>query len=157
MTARAYKVEARFGGDGKLAMDAIYNGYALLLQCSALLLRWQAPLPVALVYVGVYTAYNLFHPIRLWTISDIAGSELRATLISLDSLLETTIVAVLAPVLGWVATNVGIPSAFAAVGLGGLLLNHLLLVEGHCLRAKARPAGTLVVPLNAGAISSSAT
>jgi hypothetical protein len=57
---------------------------------------------------GRYCCYNLFHPIRLATISDLAGKKLRATLLSADSLCETLIVSIGAPLAGLVAESAGV-------------------------------------------------
>jgi hypothetical protein len=149
VTAKAHVVEAKFGGDGKLAMDLVYDCYALCLLAAALLLNLRLPALLAVVYVGLYACYNLFHPIRLSTISDIAGTELRATLISVDSLLETLLTSLLAPLLGWIAEAAGIPAAFLFVGLAGVAINHAALIDGHCLRLRPRAAAYEMVDLEA--------
>lgn len=58
---------------GKVAMDVIQDAYGLALIIGALLL-WLGFAPMLpVLYIALYACYNLFHPIRLSTISDLAG------------------------------------------------------------------------------------
>ena len=58
---------------GKAAMDVIQDVYGISLIVGALLL-WLGFAPLLpLLYIALYACYNLFHPIRLSTISDLAG------------------------------------------------------------------------------------
>ena len=77
-------------------------------------------------------ADNLFHPIRLATISELAGKELRASLLSADSLLETLLVSIGAPLAGWVAQTFGVAAVFFALGAVAVAINRALLSETRC-------------------------
>lgn len=136
VTRNAYKVQRRFAS-GKAAMDSIQTAYAALLLVGAVALWLDAAALLPLLYVGLYATYNLFHPIRLATIADLAGKELRATLLSADSLLQTLVVSVGAPAAGFLAQWRGVGWTFAFLGGVGLGINHLVLAEARC----GRPGG----------------
>ncbi len=54
-------------------MDVIQDVYSIALMVGALLL-WIGLAPMLpVLYIALYGCYNLFHPIRLSTISDLAG------------------------------------------------------------------------------------
>ena len=55
--------------------------------------------------------------------------ELRATLLSADSLLETLFVSIGAPIAGLVAQTLGTASTFAVIGCVGIAINHSVLAE----------------------------
>ena len=146
VTKQAYLVQRRFSS-GKVAMDVIQDVYALALILGAVLLvGGMAPiLPV--LYIALYAAYNLFHPIRLSTISDLAGKDLRATLLSADSLLETLIVSIGAPLAGFVAETAGVAATFAIIGVIGLVINHTFLSENHrCVAGGPPEAEAVALP-----------
>ena len=58
------------------------------------------------------------------------AQELRATLLSADSLLETLFVSIGAPIAGLIAETLGTASTFAALGCVGMAINHAVLAEG---------------------------
>ena len=71
-------------------MDALSVIYALiLLACGFALLYRNYAVVVIVLYLFLYVIYNLFKPISAAAVSDLAGKELRATALSLESLLRT--------------------------------------------------------------------
>jgi hypothetical protein len=58
---------------GKVAMDVIQDAYGIALMVGALLLWFGFASMLPVLYIALYACYNLFHPIRLSTISDLAG------------------------------------------------------------------------------------
>ncbi len=59
------------------------------------------------------------------------AQELRATLLSADSLLETLFVSIGAPIAGLIAETLGTASTFAALGCVGMAINHAVLAENN--------------------------
>jgi hypothetical protein len=59
------------------------------------------------------------------------AQELRATLLSADSLLETLFVSIGAPIAGLIAETLGTASTFAAIGCVGIAINHAVLAENN--------------------------
>jgi hypothetical protein len=113
----------------KLSMDVLLELYGILLVGCGAALFFKLYVLVLVLYVGLYIAYNVFKPISAASISDLAGKELRASLFSGDALLQTAGVAMLAPLIGYVADTISISAAFFAVGAVLLALNHLFLAE----------------------------
>ena len=67
---------------------------------AAVATRGGVAISIAVIYVLLYVTYNLYMPNKQATISDLAGKELRATVMSADSLAQTVVVSVVAPLLG---------------------------------------------------------
>jgi hypothetical protein len=100
---------------------------------------------VALLYVPLYVTYNFFKPVSASAVSDLAGKQLRATMMSADTLVQTMLVAALAPLVGLasdeasLALPFGIVAALMLVAGRGLGLADASLC-GSLMAAVARPA-----------------
>eukprot|EP00966_Prymnesium_polylepis_P220388 5098047-Prymnesium_polylepis.3 len=111
-----------------MAMDILFNfmlGVVILIGLSVYANIILLSLPL---YLALYVVQNLWKPWSLAAVSDLMGKKRRATVLSVESLIETVLEFVLAPVVGYVAHTFSIEAVF--LGLGGIFLvvNNLLLI-----------------------------
>jgi MFS family permease len=94
-------------------------------------------LPAIVVLFFFYTLYNLRKPVVVGFLSERIPGQQRATLLSVQNQLRAICAAVVAPLFGWVADNVGavrqvgISRAFLLGGLVLLALGLVLRLEAH--------------------------
>jgi hypothetical protein len=111
------------------------------------------------IYIGVVAlgAFNSILGIAVFALTGFAGAitaplmetiilrqtpgAVRATILSVDSLLHRLMLAMIGPVIGLVADGFGLPTAFIGVGVGFGLIMFLLLVGWNRI---AEPAGNSV-------------
>src|SRR6266545_431123 len=113
-------------GEGRL----IYTTPLLILVSLIVLAAFQKlPVLVFIAVIGFFTA--VIRPILLNRIQNEVSDDVRATIISMNSLMNTVIAAISQPTLGFVADQSGFPTAYVgfAGGLGILLL--FLFWKGH--------------------------
>ena len=77
-----------------------------------------------------YVIQNLWKPWSVSAVSDLMGKKRRALVLSVDSLIQTTLAFLLAPLVGYVAHAVSIQAVFLGLGVLFLLVNNLLLGGG---------------------------
>ena len=119
------RLRARFG-EGRLITIAP----AIILASLIVLAVFQKlPVLIFIAVIGFFT--SVIRPILLNQIQNEVSDEVRATIISMNSLMNTVIAAISQPTLGFVADQSGFPAAYLgfAGGLGILLL--LLFWKGH--------------------------
>ncbi len=103
----------------------------LIILASLILLAVFQKLPV-LVFIAVIGFFtSVMRPILLNRIQNEVSNNVRATIISMNSLMNTVIAAISQPTLGYVADHSGFPAAYFgfAGGLGVLVL--FLFWKGH--------------------------
>ena len=117
--------KSRFG-EGRLVLTV-----PLLIFVSLMLLAAFRELPILIfiAVIGFFTA--VMHPMLLNRIQNEVSDDVRATIISMNSLMTTVIAALSQPTLGWIADQSGFPAAY--VGLAGALgiLILFLFWKGH--------------------------
>jgi predicted MFS family arabinose efflux permease len=119
------RLKARFG-EGRLIAAAP----AIILASLIVLAVFQKlPVLIFIAVIGFFT--SVIRPILLNQIQNEVSDEVRATIISMNSLMNTVIAAISQPTLGFVADKSGFPAAYLgfAGGLGILLL--FLFWKGH--------------------------
>ena len=113
-------------GEGRL----IYTTPLLIFASLILLAAFQKlPVLVFIAVIGFFT--SVIRPILLNRIQNEVSDDVRATIISMNSLMNTVIAAISQPTLGFVADRSGFPAAY--VGFAGSLgiLFLFLLWKGH--------------------------
>jgi MFS family permease len=113
-------------GEGRL----VYTTPLLIFACLILLAAFQElPVLVFIAVIGFFT--SVIRPILLNRIQNEVSDDVRATIISMNSLMNTVLAAISQPTLGWIADRSGFPAAYVAlvVGLGILVL--FLFGTGH--------------------------
>jgi len=94
------------------------------------------PVLIFIAVIGFFT--SVIRPILLNRIQNEVSDEVRATVISMNSLMNTVIAAISQPTLGFVADQSGFPAAYLgfAGGLGILLLFLFWKGRYHLLRSE---------------------
>lgn len=108
----------------------VYIAPAIILASLLVLAAFQKlPVLLFIAVIGFFT--SLIRPILLNRIQNEVSDEVRATIISMNSLMNTVLAAVAQPTLGFVADQSGFPAAYVgfAGGLGILFL--FLFWRGH--------------------------
>jgi len=113
-------------GEGRL----IYTTPLLIFASLILLAVFQKlPVLVFIAVIGFFT--SVIHPILLSRIQNEVSDDVRATIISMNSLMNTVIAAISQPTLGLIADQSGFPAAYVAfAGSLGILIMFLFW-KGH--------------------------
>jgi len=113
-------------GEGRL----IYTTPLLIFASLILLAVFQKlPVLVFIAVIGFFT--SVIHPILLSRIQNEVSDAVRATIISMNSLMNTVIAAISQPTLGLIADQSGFPAAYVAfAGSLGILIMFLFW-KGH--------------------------
>ena len=93
-----------------------------------------------LLFLGMYVVQNLWKPWSLAAVSDLMGKQRRATVLSVESLVDTMLEFALAPLVGYIAHTVSVEAVFLSVGGAFLLLNNAFLSGGWSDAARAAGA-----------------
>lgn len=110
-----------------VAMASLHRAYAMLLLLGGAVLQVPVLSWVVLpCYCLLYVAYNLFKPIGSGAIADLAGKDLRATVLSTQSLLRALGVSVAAPLTGLVADSVSVSAAIMVVSVTSIIISRQL-------------------------------
>lgn len=124
--------KSRFG-EGRLTYTV-----PLLILISLLLLAVFRELPVLIfiAVIGFFTA--VMRPMLLNRIQNKVSDDVRATILSVNSLMTTVIAAISQPTLGFLADQSGFPAAYVGLagGLGILILFLFWKGHQHLLRAQ---------------------
>lgn len=111
------------------ALNGTYALGSLLVLASGWALRAGLSALAVVFFVGLYVLQNLRRPITMGYLSDLVPEEAMATALSVESNVRTLFATVLAPVIGFLADQVGVGGALAAVGLLTLALFPLVRVR----------------------------
>jgi MFS family permease len=87
-------------------------------------------IPAVLLYVLLYTLMNLRRPLTVGYISEQISEQVMASGLSGESQVKTILVALLAPLVGFLADTVGIGAALGAMGLILLIVFPILRIRG---------------------------
>lgn len=120
-------------GEGRL----IYTVPVIILVSLVVLAAFQKlPVLVFIAVIGFFT--SMIRPILLNRIQNEVSNEVRATIISMNSLMNTVIAAISQPTLGFIADQSGFPAAYLgfAGSLGILILFLFWKGHPHLLRSK---------------------
>ena len=113
-------------GEGRLVFTT-----PLLIFASLILLALFQRLPVLIFIAVIGFSTSVIRPILLNRIQNEVSDDVRATIISMNSLMNTVIAAISQPTLGWTADQFGFPTAyFAFAGSLGMLM-LVLFSKGH--------------------------
>ncbi len=113
----------------KRTMDGLLDAYSLVLLLVGLFLVLSAPVAGPILYIPVYVIYNFHKPLSHAAISDVAGKDLRATVFSANAALETLMVGILAPLLGFLADQLSLSTAFFVFPAVSIVLNRIFFAE----------------------------
>ena len=102
----------------------------IILIAIGLSLQAHAVVLVLPLFLALYVVQNLWKPWAVAAVSDLMGKKRRALVLSVDSLIQTSLAFLLAPVAGYVAHEVSLELVFLSVGVSFLIINFLLLRGG---------------------------
>lgn len=135
-THNAHKLKCLFHSD-KMAMDILFNVLLAVVIAIGTSLYFQTVVLSIPLYLILYVVQNLWKPWSLAAVSDLMGKQRRATVLSVDSLLETVMEFLLAPIVGFIAHSFSVEAVFLTMGGVFLLFNNLLLAGKRDARAEA--------------------
>lgn len=111
----------------KHVMDALFFIFALLIFGQALFIWFQMPLLIIIIYLIIYMMYNLRRPIGVDYLGDVMKKDQRATILSVEALLRSLLIIILAPLFGYIAEVFSIEVLFFWIALIMSFLNLVLL------------------------------
>ena len=111
------------------AINSTFVLGSLFILATAILLYLSLPLPSILLFILVYMLQNLRRPLTVGYISELISSRVMASGLSGESQVKTILVALLAPLMGFLADDLGIGAALAFMGLLLLVLFPILRVS----------------------------
>ena len=123
---KAYFIQKKVKSS-KFAMDMIFYVFAILILGEAISIWFQIPLLIIIFYLFIYIFYNMRRPIAVDFLGDIMSKDQRATILSVEALLKSILVAIFAPLFGFIAEVYSIGVLFLWLGIFILFLNFFLL------------------------------
>jgi MFS family permease len=111
----------------KHAMDLLFFIFAFLIFCEAFLIWFQIPLFIIIIYLVIYIMYNLRRPIGVDYLGDVMEQDQRSTILSVEALLKSFLVIILAPLFGFIAEVFSIGLLFLWLAVFMLILNLVIL------------------------------
>jgi hypothetical protein len=118
---KAYQVSERFGSLGRVLNVTYLSGVVLYF-----LAGWMTNLEINLVaagcFLGLHIVMNLRRPINVGLISDQIDSKVMASGLSAEAQLTTLLVALFAPLLGFLADTFGVGGGIGFMGILMLIL-----------------------------------
>jgi MFS family permease len=135
-------IQKRFGADRTLSRAPLF------ILASLLLLALLQIFP-ALIFVGVISFItSVVRPLLMSRIQHDVPDNIRATVLSMQSLMFTALFTVSEPVLGFAADHFGLPIAYVGLASGiGILLLILVWKNRSVPAAKALPAPSDCLPV----------
>jgi MFS family permease len=141
------RVRARFG-EGRILYTA-----PMIICSSLILLAALQVLPALLLIAAMGFITAVVRPILLSRIQDELSDDIRATMLSMQSLTFTIVAAISQPTLGAVADHWGLPAAYVALAAGVSLLMVVLFWKSrqHCPQPVMAPCpAQMREPLESG-------
>lgn len=143
-TRNSHRLKACFRSD-KMAMDVLFIVLLLLILAIGICMAAHATVLVIPLYLLLYVVQNLWKPWSVSAVSDLMGKERRALVLSVDSMIQTTLEFLLAPLVGYVATALSIEAVFLIMGPAFLLVNAVCLAGGWDPRSYGSSTSTTPV------------
>eukprot|EP00466_Bigelowiella_natans_P001541 jgi/Bigna1/78239/fgenesh1_pg.53_\ len=125
-TRNSWRIAGLFSSE-KTAMDRIFDAFLVLAIGIGVFVWTELPVLVIPAYLFLYFLTNTRRPLAMSQVSELMGKKRRATVLSVESLLNSIAFFILAPACGFIAHHFGISVLFLAFGVSGLLLNFLYL------------------------------
>ncbi len=117
----AYRLESRFKNLARAIDVAYLTGISLTL-LAGLSLTIGIPALAALLFVGLYLVRNMRRPLIVSYLSETLPSEIMASGLSTMSQMETLIVVLISPIIGWLVDLMGLGWGIALISLLFLIL-----------------------------------
>jgi MFS family permease len=121
----SYRIEARFGERRLLYVAPV------LIVSSLILLALLQILPALLLIAIIGFVTAILRPLLLTRIQNQVPDDVRATILSMQSLIFTFLLAISEPALGFIADRTGLPAAYLALTAGLSILILFLLLKGR--------------------------
>ncbi|MBD3350364.1 MAG: hypothetical protein GF364_02655 [Candidatus Lokiarchaeota archaeon] len=126
----AYKINKQVS-DTKKYIDLFFDILGICLILTGVFFWLELPIIIMIIYLPINLLYNVRRPMTVDYIATISEKDKRATILSVESLLKSILVVILAPLFGFIADITSIPFLFVIVGIGSIIINRLLL-SGDC-------------------------
>jgi MFS family permease len=123
---KAYFVQKRVKSS-KRAMDIIFYIFAIIIFCEAILIWLEIPLLIIVFYLFIYIFYNLRRPISVDYLGDVIKKEQRATILSVEALIKSSLVIIFAPLFGFIADVFSISTLFLILTAFIIIVNFFFL------------------------------
>lgn len=125
---QAYSISKRFS-DLSRAVNVTYILGIVLLLISGIMATLGFELIAVICFIGIFLLNNVRRPINIGIISEQISSNVMASGLSTETLLTTIFSALFAPLLGYLADNIGLGNGISVMGLLMLILYFLVRVE----------------------------
>ena len=125
---QAYSISKRFSCLSR-AVNVTYILGVVLLLISGIMSALGFELIAVICFVGIFLLNNVRRPINIGIISEQISSNVMASGLSTETLLTTIFSALFAPLLGYLADNIGLGNGISVMGLLMLILYFLVRVE----------------------------
>jgi len=119
-------------------LNGLFWVFAVAFCLTGTLYRMNLVIPAIVVLFFFYTLYNLRKPVVVGFLSEKIPGQQRATVLSVQNQLRAILAAVVAPLFGWVADNIG-SARQTGISWAFLLGGGVLLLLGFVLRLEGRP------------------
>ncbi len=121
----AWKLEARLK-NLPLSIDAAYLVGVTGIGVSGVLLKLEYSIPAVIAFISLYLIQNIRRPLAVSYLSELISQDVMASGLSVESQMETLLVAIFAPVLGLVIDLTGIGGGLMFAGFSFLLMYPFL-------------------------------
>jgi hypothetical protein len=115
----AWRIEEKFKNLGK-SIDVSYLSGVLSIGISGVLLWLDYPALASITFVGLYLFQNIRRTLMVSFLSELISSNVMASGLSAESQIQTILIVLYAPVLGWIIDCCGI--------YGGLIITSSLFI-----------------------------
>lgn len=131
----AGRLSGKFGNEAR-ALNYTYLLGAVLIAFSGLFQRVEVQSVAVIIFFFLFLLENLRRPINISYISDSIDHKTMASGLSVESQLKTLLMAVLAPIIGFLADKLGLGFALVSSGLLMLALYTLVKLEPAGMRER---------------------
>jgi len=111
------------------SVNLTYLVGGILVLATGILLFASSKIPAVVLFILLYVLMNLRRPLTVSYVSEQISDQVMASGLSGESQVKTILVALLAPVVGYLADTVGIAAALGSMGLLLLIVFPLLRVR----------------------------
>lgn len=117
----AYKVTDRQGK--RRTINILFDITGITLIIIALFVKLNIAYIIVLMYLLLYIMKNIRRPVMVDIISNYSSNEKMATILSSESQMKVLLIAIFAPIIGFVADRSGIFTAFIGIGIFMFIIN----------------------------------
>ncbi len=122
----AHRIEKAMASSDR-SIDLLFTVFVIMLLIVGIFRRFELFPPIILIFVLMYMLINIRRPMLIGYIVDRTDRTQRASVLSIESQLKSLMIMVFAPILGFLAENLGVEYVFYG-GAGLLIISMPLLI-----------------------------